>query len=86
MNSSGLKNFKPLCSPPPTAADVAPVIISSVFGHSSKEIITARPEAQKDELKLNMVVLARRRPMRWQRGKIVEIVTRGKRKFCQILQ
>ncbi|XP_026045617.1 histone-lysine N-methyltransferase SETDB1-B-like isoform X3 [Astatotilapia calliptera] len=69
----------PPASPPSTstnAADVAPVIISSVFGHSSKEIITARPEAQKDELKLNMVVLARRRPMRWQQGKIVEIVTR----------
>lgn len=86
MNSSGLKNFKHLCVSPPKTADVAPVIISSVFGHSSKEVITARPEAQKDELKLNMVVLARRRPMRWQRGKIVEIVTRGKRKFCQILQ
>ncbi|XP_019957985.1 histone-lysine N-methyltransferase SETDB1-A [Paralichthys olivaceus] len=35
-----------------------------------------RPNLPEVELKVDMVVLARKRPMMWQRGKIVEIVTK----------
>ncbi|XP_034455204.1 histone-lysine N-methyltransferase SETDB1-B-like [Hippoglossus hippoglossus] len=34
------------------------------------------PNLPQEEVKVDMVVLARRRPMTWQRGKIVEIVTK----------
>ncbi|XP_041868027.1 histone-lysine N-methyltransferase SETDB1-B-like [Melanotaenia boesemani] len=49
---------------------------SNVFGHSSRETTKVRPDMPEEEIKVDMMVLARRRPMRWQRGKIVEIVTK----------
>lgn len=62
--------------------DPAPVIISSAFSYVSNETTKTRPSMPQEEVKVDMVVLARRKPMRWQRGKIVEILTRGK-KFWQ---
>lgn len=59
------------------ASEPAPVIISSAFAYCPNEIRKTRPNLPDEEVKVEMTVLARRRPMRWQRGKIVEIVTRG---------
>ncbi|KAM8766775.1 histone-lysine N-methyltransferase SETDB1-B-like [Acanthopagrus schlegelii] len=56
--------------------DPAPVIISSAFSYVSNETTKTRPSVPQEEVKVDMVVLARRKPMRWQRGKIVEILTR----------
>ena len=60
-------------------AERGPIVVSAVFAHSSAETTKVRPDFPEVELKLDMTVLARRRAMRWQRGKIVEIVTKGKR-------
>ncbi|XP_054462225.1 histone-lysine N-methyltransferase SETDB1-A isoform X2 [Anoplopoma fimbria] len=54
----------------------APVIISSAFAHCSNETTKIRPNLPEEEVKVDMVVLARKRSMRWQRGKILDIVTR----------
>ncbi|KAM4539138.1 histone-lysine N-methyltransferase SETDB1-A isoform 1-T2 [Odontesthes bonariensis] len=48
----------------------------NVFAHCSHETSKIRPDLPEEDIKLDMMVLARRRPMRWQRGKIVEIVTK----------
>lgn len=53
--------------PPPTA-------------QSSIENIIIRPNLPEKEVKVDMEVVARRRAMRWQHGKIVDIITRGKRR------
>ncbi|KAM4591571.1 histone-lysine N-methyltransferase SETDB1-B-like [Odontesthes bonariensis] len=52
------------------------VVLSAAFAHTSTETTTVRPDIPEEELKLDMTVLARRRAMRWQRGKIVDIVTK----------
>ncbi|XP_041811972.1 histone-lysine N-methyltransferase SETDB1-B-like isoform X1 [Chelmon rostratus] len=57
-------------------SEPAPVIISSAFSYCSDETTKIRPNLPEEEVKVDMMVLAKRRPMRWQRGKIVEIVTR----------
>lgn len=57
--------------------DISPIIISSAFAHSSYETTKVRPNLPEGEVKVDMMVLARKGPMRWQRGKIVEIVTKG---------
>lgn len=46
--------------------------------HCSREITKICPNLPQEEIKVDMMVIARRRPMRWQRGKIVEIITKGK--------
>ncbi|XP_070840695.1 histone-lysine N-methyltransferase SETDB1-B-like [Chaetodon trifascialis] len=59
------------------------LIISSAFACSPDETTKVRPNLPEEEVKVDMMVLARKRPLRWQRGKIVEIVTRedGKLKY-----
>ncbi|XP_076610748.1 histone-lysine N-methyltransferase SETDB1-B-like isoform X2 [Chaetodon auriga] len=57
-------------------SEPAPVIISSAFSYCSDETTKIRPNLPEEEVKVDMMVLAKRRPMRWQQGKIVEIVTR----------
>lgn len=57
-----------------------PVIISAAFAHCSQETTKVRPNLPEEEVNMGMMVLARKRSMRWQRGKIVDIVTRGKTK------
>ncbi|XP_039977151.1 histone-lysine N-methyltransferase SETDB1-A isoform X2 [Xiphias gladius] len=59
--------------------DISPIIISSAFAHSSYETTKVRPNLPEGEVKVDMMVLARKGPMRWQRGKIVEIVTKDGR-------
>lgn len=54
----------------------APVIISSAFGHCSNETTKLRPNLPEEEIKVDMMVLARKRSMKWQRGKIVDMVTK----------
>ncbi|XP_061597752.1 histone-lysine N-methyltransferase SETDB1-B-like [Cololabis saira] len=44
--------------------------------HSSRETTKVRPNLPQEEIKVDMMVIARRRPMRWQRGKVVEIITK----------
>ncbi|XP_040044594.2 histone-lysine N-methyltransferase SETDB1-B [Gasterosteus aculeatus] len=56
-------------------SQTAPVILS-VSAHCSSETTKIRPNLPEEELKVDMVVLARKRSMRWQRGKILAIVTR----------
>ncbi|TNN59953.1 Histone-lysine N-methyltransferase SETDB1-B [Liparis tanakae] len=60
-----------------------PVIISSAFAHCSNETTKSRPNLPEEEVTVNTVVLGRKKSMRWQRGKILDIVTRedGRVKF-----
>ncbi|XP_013860509.1 histone-lysine N-methyltransferase SETDB1-A [Austrofundulus limnaeus] len=53
-----------------------PIIVSSAFAHSSTETTKVRPDLPEVEVKVGMTVLARRRAMLWQRGKVLEIVTK----------
>uniref|UniRef100_A0A1A7XWZ4 Uncharacterized protein n=1 Tax=Iconisemion striatum TaxID=60296 RepID=A0A1A7XWZ4_9TELE len=64
-------------------AESGPIIVSSAFAHSSNETTKVRPDLPEVEVTVDMMVLARRRAMRWQRGKIVEIVARedGRTKY-----
>lgn len=64
-----------------TLTEPKPIIESSAFGHCSHETTKIRPNLPEEEVKVDMMVLTRKRRMRWQRGKIVEIVTKGKKKF-----
>ncbi|XP_026156152.1 histone-lysine N-methyltransferase SETDB1-B-like [Mastacembelus armatus] len=54
-------------------------IITSAFAHCSHETTNVRPDIPQEEVKVDMMVLARKRPMKWQRGKITEIITKGGR-------
>ncbi|KAF7657459.1 hypothetical protein LDENG_00026560 [Lucifuga dentata] len=46
------------------------------LGHSSNEAAIAPPNLTQQEISVDMMVIAMRRHMRWQRGKIVEIKTK----------
>lgn len=58
------------------AVPETPMIESSAFAHCSHGTARSRPSLPEEEVKVDMGVLARRRPMRWQRGKILEILTK----------
>ncbi|XP_063754645.1 histone-lysine N-methyltransferase SETDB1-A isoform X2 [Eleginops maclovinus] len=63
----------------------APIIVSSAFAHCSTETTKVRPNLPEQEIAVGMMVLAKRKTMKWQRGKIVDIVTkdgRVKYKVC----
>ncbi|XP_034016710.1 histone-lysine N-methyltransferase SETDB1-B-like isoform X2 [Thalassophryne amazonica] len=66
---------------PPTIAST-----SNALARSSQENSKERPNLPPEEVKVDMFVLARKKYMRWQRGKIVEIVTKDdgrlKYKIC----
>ncbi|KAM8841357.1 histone-lysine N-methyltransferase SETDB1-B-like isoform 2-T2 [Spinachia spinachia] len=66
-NNNSNNNITTNVSEPP------PAIISSALAHCSSGWTTNLPEK---ELKVDRVVLARKTSMRWQRGKILAIVTR----------
>ncbi|XP_037542502.1 histone-lysine N-methyltransferase SETDB1-B [Nematolebias whitei] len=57
-------------------AEGGPIIVSSAFAHSSNETTKVRPDLPEVEVKVGMTVLARKRAMLWQRGKLLEIVTK----------
>ncbi|XP_073339746.1 histone-lysine N-methyltransferase SETDB1-B-like isoform X2 [Pagrus major] len=60
----------------PEVSEPAPVIVSSAFSHSSSETTKIRPNLPEEEVNVDMIVLAKRGPMRWQRGKIVDMITK----------
>lgn len=60
-----------------TAAEIISRL-PAAFGHCSREASKIHSELAKEDVKVDMMVLARRRPLKWKRGKIVEIITKGK--------
>lgn len=54
----------------------APVIITSSLATYANEITRTSTNVPQQEITVNMMVLARKKCMRWQRGKVVEIITR----------
>ncbi|XP_034560544.1 histone-lysine N-methyltransferase SETDB1-B-like [Notolabrus celidotus] len=54
----------------------APIIISTAFALCADETRNVRPDLPEQEVAVDMMVLARKKHMRWQRGKILEILTR----------
>ncbi|XP_038154979.1 histone-lysine N-methyltransferase SETDB1-B-like [Cyprinodon tularosa] len=66
----------------------SPIIVSSAFASHSSETRKVRPDLPELEITVNMTVLARRRAMRWQRGKILEIINRddGRVKYKVIFE
>ncbi|CAJ1083282.1 histone-lysine N-methyltransferase SETDB1-B-like [Xyrichtys novacula] len=54
----------------------APIIISTAFALCSDETRNVRPDLPEEEVSVGMMVLARKKHMRWQRGTIVEILTK----------
>ncbi|KAL3043668.1 hypothetical protein OYC64_003517 [Pagothenia borchgrevinki] len=54
----------------------APIIVSSAFAHCSTETTKVRPNLPEKEVAVGMMILAKRKTMKWQRGKIVDIVTK----------
>lgn len=63
----------------PVSEPTPKIMSSTSFAHCSHETTKTRPDLPEEEVKVDMMVLARKRPMRWQRGKIVDISTRGKK-------
>ncbi|XP_054620354.1 histone-lysine N-methyltransferase SETDB1-A-like isoform X2 [Dunckerocampus dactyliophorus] len=65
-----------------------PIIDSSVFAYTPHETVKVRPDLPEEEIKVDMVVLARKKNLRWQRGKVVEIVTKedGRVKYKVIFE
>ncbi|XP_070840694.1 histone-lysine N-methyltransferase SETDB1-B-like [Chaetodon trifascialis] len=74
--SSAAKSSTPNASRDTNMSQPAPAIISAAFSRHSDETRNIRPNLPEEEIKVDMMVLAKRKPMRWQQGKIVEIVTR----------
>nr|XP_020441666.1 histone-lysine N-methyltransferase SETDB1-B-like isoform X2 [Monopterus albus] len=76
LSNSKQKSVKPLKSD--TVRTPAPSTSGSSNSapHCSQDVTPARPSLPVEEIKVDMMVLARRRPMRWQRGKVLEIITR----------
>uniref|UniRef100_A0A096LSK7 Tudor domain-containing protein n=1 Tax=Poecilia formosa TaxID=48698 RepID=A0A096LSK7_POEFO len=75
-DDSGDSDFGVVFPPPSPAAEISPIIVSAAFASHSNETRNVRPDLPEPEIKLDMVVLARRRVTRWQRGKIVEIINK----------
>lgn len=61
-----------------TVSELAPVIVSSAFSYSN-QTTTMRSSLPVEEVTVSMMVLAKKKTMRWQRGKILEIITKGKK-------
>uniref|UniRef100_UPI0037E9BAAC histone-lysine N-methyltransferase SETDB1-B-like n=1 Tax=Semicossyphus pulcher TaxID=241346 RepID=UPI0037E9BAAC len=53
-----------------------PIIVSTAFALCPSETRNIRPNLPEEEVRVDMMVLARKKHMRWQRGKIVEILTK----------
>lgn len=70
--------------PQSPAAEASPIIVSAAFASNSNETRKERPDFPEIAIALDMVVLARRRVMRWQQGKIVEIINKGKEEHFNV--
>lgn len=55
----------------------APIIISTAFALCAEETRNSRPDLPEQEVKVDMPVIARKKHMKWLRGTIVEIITKG---------
>ncbi|XP_061886033.1 histone-lysine N-methyltransferase SETDB1-A isoform X1 [Entelurus aequoreus] len=67
-NDSTSKEIKPAKS------EHTPIIDSSVFAPTPHETLKTRPEQPEEEIKVDMVVLAKNKNLRWHRGQIMEVV------------
>ncbi|XP_061738148.1 histone-lysine N-methyltransferase SETDB1-B-like [Nerophis ophidion] len=65
-----------------------PIIDSSVFAYTPQETLKSRPELPEEEIKVDMVVLAKKKNLRWHRGQIVEVVIKedGRLKYKVIFE
>lgn len=61
---------------PTSSNENSSVRISPASAHCSHETMNIRPNLPQEEVKVDMIVLARKKPMKWQRGKVVEIITK----------
>ncbi|KAM3596270.1 uncharacterized protein V6R79_011488 [Siganus canaliculatus] len=53
-----------------------PVIVSAAFSHFPKETTKTRPDLPEEDVKVDMIVLAKKAHMSFKRGKIVEILVK----------
>ncbi|XP_077405630.1 histone-lysine N-methyltransferase SETDB1-B-like isoform X2 [Vanacampus margaritifer] len=56
--------------------DHTPIIDSSAFAYVPQETTKTRPDLPEEEITVGSTVLARKKNLRWQRGQIVEVVTK----------
>lgn len=71
------KNVKPAPKlPARTPASPSTSNNSNATPHCSQDTTRTRPNLAAEEVKVDMMVLARKRATRWQRGKLVEMVTK----------
>ncbi|XP_040909507.1 histone-lysine N-methyltransferase SETDB1-B-like [Toxotes jaculatrix] len=61
---------------PANTKGVTPVCIASALYQSSDKAIKTAPSLPQQQIRVNMNVLAKRSAMKWQRGKIMEIITK----------
>ncbi|KAM6975075.1 histone-lysine N-methyltransferase SETDB1-B-like [Tautogolabrus adspersus] len=66
-----------------TVPEPSPIIVSTAFAISPDETRDVRPDLPEEEITVDMIVLARKKHMKWQRGKILEILSRedGHKKY-----
>lgn len=69
------KKTAPQNSTEPTP-EPAPIIISTAFALCADETRSSRPDLPEQEVAVDLMVLAKRKHMLWQRGKIVEILSK----------
>lgn len=65
----------------PISTDHTPIIDSSAFAYTPQETTKIRPDLPEEEITVGSTVLARKKNLRWQRGQIVEVVTKGGEQF-----
>lgn len=68
------------CCVPFPLTEVTSSCIVSTLCQSFDEAAKAPPRVPQGEISVNMNVLARRKAMDWQQGKVMEIITKGKEK------
>ncbi|XP_039976940.1 histone-lysine N-methyltransferase SETDB1-B-like isoform X2 [Xiphias gladius] len=87
-NTNSKRNATKTSTPPANTKGVTPVCIVSALCQSSEEATKTLPSVPQGEVSVNMNVLARRRAMSWQRGKIKEILTKedGRLKYKVIFE
>lgn len=82
-NSNVKSNVTETSTPQATTNGVGPVNITAALSQTSDEATKTPPGVPLGELKVSMCILARRRAMSWQQGKILDKVTKedGRMKY-----
>ncbi|XP_039877207.1 histone-lysine N-methyltransferase SETDB1-B-like [Simochromis diagramma] len=76
-NQKSDKNSSGDTRKPSNSSEINPSVgISPTSAHCSHETTNIHPNLPQDEVKVDMMVLARKKRMKWQRGKIVEIISK----------